>query len=151
MSKKSLNPSNLNFFHSVPIQIRFNDIDKLDHATNSVYQQYLDLGRMDYFDSVLKEVMEWKVEGLILVSISIDFISPVKLYDRVEVRTKITRMGNKSLDMKQEIYNISTGQVSASSSSVMVGYRGLTEESIPIPLRWRDGIRAFEKDVLFEV
>ena len=43
----------LNYFHNTPIQIRFNDIDQLGHATNSVYQQYFDLGKMAYFDHVL--------------------------------------------------------------------------------------------------
>lgn len=38
------------YFHSTPIQIRFNDIDQLGHATNSVYQQYFDLGKMAYLD-----------------------------------------------------------------------------------------------------
>jgi acyl-CoA thioester hydrolase len=47
----------VNFFHITPIQIRFNDIDKLNHVTNSVYQQYFDLGKMDYFNDVLQEQM----------------------------------------------------------------------------------------------
>jgi len=134
------------FYHAVPVQIRFNDIDKLDHETNSVYQQYYDLGRMAYFADVLGEKMDWQEDGLILVSITIDFISPVKLYDNVEVRTKIHHIGNKSLKMAQEIFNHSTGVVSSVSRSVMVGYSNLKGEAVPIPHRWRERIASFEHD-----
>lgn len=146
MSKRSLS-----YYHSAPIQIRFNDIDKLDHVTNSVYQQYFDLGRMAYFDNVLKERMDWSKEGLILVNITINFLTPIRMFDSVEVRTKIVKLGNKSLDMQQEIFNITTGEIAASSSSVMVGFNGTTEEAIPIPARWRERISGYEKDVLFDV
>ena len=146
MSKRSLS-----YYHSAPIQIRFNDIDKLDHVTNSVYQQYFDLGRMAYFDNVLKERMDWSKEGLVLVNITINFLSPIRMFDSIEVRTKVTKLGNKSLEMQQEIFNLTTEEVAASSSSVMVGFNGTTEEAIPVPARWRERISSFEKDVLFEV
>jgi acyl-CoA thioester hydrolase len=84
-----------------------------------------------------------------MVSISIDFVAQVKLYDTVFVRTKIIRLGNKSLDMVQDIFNETTGKVVAKSKGVMVGYNGADEASIPIPTRWRERIAAFESDVLF--
>ena len=37
------------FVSDVPIQMRFNDVDALGHVNNSMYQQYFDLGRVDYF------------------------------------------------------------------------------------------------------
>ena len=130
--------------HKTPIQLRFNDIDVLGHATNSVYQQYFDLGRMAYIKDVLQEEMEWNSEGLILVSISINYLSPVKLYNRVEVRTMVTKLGNKSLNMTQQVYNLSTDTVAAESDAVMVGFCGKNEESIPLPQRWRTKIANFE-------
>lgn len=139
----------LKYLHSTPIQIRFNDIDKLGHTTNSVYQQYFDLGRMAYFTEVLKEQMNWEDEGLILVSINIDYLDPIKLYDQVEVHTKIYHIGNKSLKMAQEILNISTGKLAATSKAIMVGYNNIVESSIPVPVRWRSLIAAYEHDTLF--
>lgn len=141
----------LSFFHSHPIQIRFNDIDQLGHVTNSVYQQYFDLGKMAYFDFVLGERMNFQTEGLIVVTLTINFLSSVKLYDDVEVRTKVTRLGNKSLDLLQEIFDKTSGETVADCKSVMVGFKGETEESIPVPDRWRKKIMDFETDVLFEV
>lgn len=139
----------INFLHTSPIQIRFNDVDMLGHATNSVYPQYFDLGRMAYFEKVLGERMDWRFDGLIMVNITIDFVAQIKLYDSVVVRTKIIRLGNKSLDMVQDLYNETTGKIVAKSKGVMVGYNGTEEVSIPIPIRWRELIVAFESDVLF--
>ena len=141
----------LNYFHISPLQIRFNDFDNLGHTNNSVYQQYFDLGRLAYFNDVLDEQMDWKDEGLILVSITIDFQKPIKLYEHAIVRTKIYHLGNKSLKMSQEIFNQTTGEVAASSKSTMVGYSNNTESSIPIPERWRKKIARYEQDTLFEV
>jgi acyl-CoA thioester hydrolase len=136
------------YLHSSEIQIRFNDVDMLGHVTNSAYPQYFDLGRMAYINEVFGEQMSWNREGLILVSISIDFMSSIKLYDRVRVRTKVVRIGNKSLEMAQDIFNETTNLVSAKSRAVMVGFNGIEEVSIPIPEHWRRQIADFEKDLL---
>ena len=139
------------FFHNTPIQIRFNDIDQLGHVTNSVYQQYFDLGKMSYFNKVLAEQMDWEIEGLILASITIDYINSIKLYDKVIVRSKIYHIGNKSLKMSQNLFDESTGLVAATSKSTMVAFSNKNQSSIKVPERWRERILAFEHDTLFEV
>lgn len=141
----------VNFFHITPIQIRFNDIDKLNHVTNSVYQQYFDLGKMDYFNDVLQEQMNWEDVGLILASISIDYLNPIRLFDEIIVLTKIHHIGNKSLKMSQELYNKSTENIAATSKSTMVGYNNSKEITVIIPERWRKRIITYEHDILFKV
>jgi acyl-CoA thioester hydrolase len=141
----------MQFYHSHPIQKRFSDIDMLGHATNSVYQQYFDLGRMHYFIDVFNEQMDWQEEGLILVNINISYLSQVKLEEDIEVRTKIVKIGNKSVEMHQQIFNLSTQDVAAESKSIMVGYRGKEGVSIPVPQRWSKKIADFEKDIDFSL
>lgn len=143
----SSNPELHKFFHRTPIQIRFNDIDQLSHVTNSVYQQYFDLGRLKYFTEVLQEKMNWDVEGLVLASITIDYFIPIRMWDSIEVLSKVYEIGNKSLKMRQEILNNTTGEVSAASKAVMVCYSNAGGKSIPIPYRWRELIVRFEKDL----
>lgn len=139
------------YFHVTPLQIRFNDFDHLCHVNNSVYQQYFDLGRLSYFNDVLKVKMDWEDEGLILANINIDFQNPIKLYDQAIVRTKIYHLGNKSLKMCQEIFNQTTGEIAALSKSIMVGFSNNTNSTIPVPERWRKMIADYEHDTLFEV
>lgn len=141
-------PESPKFLHSTPLQVRFSDIDQLEHVTNSVYQQYYDMGRMEYFTHVFGEHMNWKIEGLILVSLSMDFISPIRLNDQIEVRTRTYAIGNKSLSMQQEIYNHTNGSVCSRGISIMVACRNLGAETIAVPERWRDKIARFEDDTL---
>ena len=141
----------LNYFHTTPIQIRFNDIDRLDHVNNAVYQQFFDLGRTDYFNEVFGEQMDWTVEGLILANVNIDFLNPIKLHDEIVLRTKIYKIGNKSIKMSQELYNKTANKIAATCKSTMVGFNNTKELTIVIPERWRKSIIAYERDTLFEV
>jgi acyl-CoA thioester hydrolase len=106
---------------------------------------------MNYFNKVLEEQMDWEVEGLILASITINYLTPIFLNDNVVVRSKIYQIGNKSLKMSQDIFDKSTGQVSATSESTMVCFSNKQQVTLTVPKRWRDKIAAFEKDILFEV
>ena len=38
------------FRHTLPLQLRFNDIDLLGHVNNSVYFSFYDLGKARYFE-----------------------------------------------------------------------------------------------------
>ncbi|HPD94425.1 MAG: acyl-CoA thioesterase [Bacteroidales bacterium] len=145
----SSNPKPLKYFHSIPVQVRFNDVDELGHVNNSVYQQYFDLGRLSYFNQVFEEKMNWNVGGLILASIHIEYLHPIHLYDSIEVHSKIYNLGNKSLKMMQEIVNLTTEQVVATNKAVMVCYSDSRKETLPIPDRWRNSIAFFEKDLEF--
>jgi len=141
----------IRYKHHTPIQIRFNDIDQLAHVNNSVYQQFFDWGRMNYFKEVLKEKMDWNVEGLILASISIDFLNSIEMYDEVEVHTMIYHIGNKSVKMSQELYNKTKKCVAATSKSVMVNFSNTSKSTLVVPERWRKNISDYEHEKLFEV
>jgi acyl-CoA thioester hydrolase len=136
------------YFHSTPIQIRVNDIDPLNHVNNSVYQQYFDLGKIAYFDRVLGEHLNLEAEGLVLASITIEYLKPITLYDSIEVLTRIYEMGTKSLKMGQEIVNRASKEVYTTSKSVLVCFSNAIGQSIPIPLDWRERISSFEKDLI---
>ncbi|MDI3526032.1 MAG: acyl-CoA thioester hydrolase [Tenuifilum sp.] len=148
---KTLNPSLHDFKHRSPIQIRFNDIDQLSHVTNSVYQQYFDLGRLNYFTDVFEEQMDWESKGLILASITINYLQPIKMWDKIEVLSRIVEIGNKSLRMEQKILNHSMNSIAAESQCVMVCYSNSLGETIKIPENWQKRIIAFENSVKLRV
>jgi acyl-CoA thioester hydrolase len=137
------------FFHTTPIQIRFNDFDSLAHVNNSVYQNYFDLARTSYFDLVLQEKMQWNIRGLVLKKVSLEFIRPILMDDKVEVQTKINRLGNKSLSMYQQIICANSGETMAICESIMVSFCKSADKPCPIPDEWRIKIGNFEKDIEF--
>ena len=48
-----------NYRHVLPLQIRFNDVDKFGHVNNTVYFQFYDTAKTDYIATVCKGV-DWE-------------------------------------------------------------------------------------------
>lgn len=136
---------NIQFFNEVKIQIRFNDIDGLGHVNNTTIQEYFDLGRLEYFNAVFNYNINWNEFAAIIASIKTDFVFPVFLKDSLLVKTKITSIGNKSMQLIQHLTD-SKGNMKAFCNSVMVGFDQKNQISKLIPNEWRLLINKIEKD-----
>jgi len=134
--------------HSTPVQIRFNDLDVLGHVNNAVYQHYFDLARLSYFSEVIEDVPDWKIFGVMLAKISIEFFQPVSIQDHIIVKTAVESLGRKSLAMVQEIQIKATGKTCAVSRSVLVGFSKVKNETAEIPSGWKSKISQFEETVI---
>ena len=134
-----------NYYHSTPVQIRFNDIDLLGHVNNATIQEYFDLGRMHYIQDIFGEKIFKGKSALIIASIHTDFVAPVYLKENTEVKTAIVHLGNKSLKMEQELIDVSTGKTKAVCKSVMVAIDKEKIEAIRILPEWRKIIGKHEQ------
>ena len=135
------------FRHITPVQIRFNDVDILGHVNNAVHQNYFDYARMQYFRQVFGKDINWKKDSLVLVSIKVDYFSPVSIDDNIEVESRIEMLGNKSITMKQKIISRNTGEVMSSGWSVLVAYDVEVGHTIPVPEEWKNYIISYEKEI----
>jgi len=133
------------FRHAVPVQIRFNDLDLMGHINNATLQEYFDIGRMHYFMDLFEGKLFEDELALVIASYKTDFHFPVLLSHNVEVRTCITRLGNKSLDMRQQIRLVPDGAAVATSDSVMVCFHKETRTSAALPAAWKAVICRFEE------
>jgi len=132
------------FNATIPIQIRFNDIDALGHINNNVYFSFFDLGKTHYFEDLRASYVSW-TDGMIVVArIEVDFIAPVFYKEQIVVESKITKIGNKSAVFIQQIRNSLTNEVKCRAMSVVVTYNPKTMTAMPIPQIWRDAISGFE-------
>lgn len=136
------------FNHVVPLQIRFNDIDRLGHVNNAVVQEFFDLGRISYFNDTLGNLLGKDGQQLVIVSYKTDFYRQIMPYDEVEVRTKIYKLGNKSIRMWQWIALVGEGSPKAINDSVLSGFYSGTDKSMVIPDEWRQIFHLFEKNML---
>lgn len=133
------------FKHKLPIQIRFNDIDSLGHVNNAIYLTYFDIGKSDFFQAVRKDVIDWTKIDIVVANVNIDFFAPTYLHEKLEVHTKVTSIGNKSMKMLQHLINRDTNEVKSISHSVMVGYHPELKQSKVISDEWREAIDSYEK------
>lgn len=60
------------FHHALPIQLRFNDVDKFGHVNNTVYFSFYDLGKTEYFvQSPNQKIPDRKTKCVIKTHINI--------------------------------------------------------------------------------
>jgi len=134
---------NIEFHHILPVQIRFNDIDKFGHVNNTVFFQYYDTAKTDYVVQVCPNV-DWEREAIMVVHIESDFISQIIGECKVGVRTAVSHIGNKSFTLKQEVYDMETNELKCTCTSIMVAYDLINHQSMLLPESWVNAICKFE-------
>ena len=102
---------------------------------------YLDLGKTDFFGSMMRMNYFHEPIDLIIAHVDIDFRAQGKLREPLEVWSEITRIGEKSMTVHQQVVNGATGEVKCDANTIMVGYDFENQCSIRISDRWREAIK----------
>ncbi len=113
------------------IQVRFSDLDFLGHVSNSVYAQYFDLARIDFFNEVDKLS---KTPHNVIASVKMDMLREIRFDHEVVVDTWCSHVGNKSMTIEHHIY--ADGECATTSTSVVVGFDRKTRAAIALPEDW---------------
>ena len=133
----------IKFHHTLPIQLRFNDVDKFGHVNNTVYFSFYDLGKTDYFASVCQE-HNWEKDGIVVVHIEANFISQIFASDNIAVQTAVSEIGTKSFQLVQRVIDIKTNEVKCICKSVLVYFDLEKHESKALNAEWIDAICIYE-------
>lgn len=131
------------FFH--PIEIRYGDLDPQGHVNNAKYLTYMEQARIQY----IRNLGLWKSNsfldvGIILAEVRVTYRIPIQYGTEIKVGVRVSRLGNKSMDMEYSLQDSATGQEMANGSSVLVAYDYRSQQTIPIPDDWREKIAIFE-------
>jgi len=135
------------FKYVTPIQLRFKDIDRLDHVNNACYLTFFELGRVNYFNNVLNRSINWNERGFVTARTEIDHITPLYLLDEVYCFTKVAAIGTKSITIHDCVVKKVNDQLieCANGVGILVAMDYLKKESIEMPLQWKELFEAFEK------
>jgi acyl-CoA thioester hydrolase len=132
-------------FRSVlPLQIRFNDIDMLGHVNNGVYLSYFDLGKVNYFQEIMPEGVNWRNINTVIANINCDFFAPTTFSEQICVVTAVTHIGESSFRLEQRIIDVDSGDVKCVARTVMVAIDPATGHSAPINPEWIRAVEEFE-------
>ena len=85
--------------HETRPEIRFVDVDAFGHVNNAHYLTYFEQARVKYFDDIVGWKYDWSKQGIILARAEINYVKPVHFRDVVVIRTRCTKIGNKSLEL----------------------------------------------------
>ncbi|CAN5282729.1 thioesterase family protein [soil metagenome] len=133
------------FRHEIPLQLRFADLDSLNHVNNANYLTYIELARIFYLEHVLALKMDERY-SVILAKATVEYRRPIHLGDDIKVYTRCNRIGNKSFDLEYELRKTEeAGQtVMATAHTVLVAYDYEAHLPTPIPDSWRQNLIVFD-------
>ena len=102
---------------SVPIGLRWRDMDMLGHLNQAVYHELLEEGRGALFASLDRAAFPF-----VLVRVELDYRHEVRRdHGTVDVVTRVERVGGKSVTLAQEIV-LPDGTIAAEGSSILVAW-----------------------------
>ncbi len=129
----------------VDIQVRFADTDALGHVNNAVYLSWMELGRMAFSDKHWPEI-DWTKTGFILAHVSIDYMEPVFLNDKVKVYMRAGKVGGKSVVLECLITKTDKKgeRPTAKGTNIIVAFDYEKNISVLIPEEWKEAISAEE-------
>ena len=94
------------------VNTRWKDMDSFGHVNNAVFLTYIEDARITLFK---RWNLRDRKKSLIVASLKIDFLRPIKHPSELIIRQRISRVGNKSFDIQSIIYLQDANKPSASS------------------------------------
>ena len=121
-------------FHQ-DLQVRWMDLDPLDHVNNSIYIQYFELGRGKYM-SAASPSWDWHKNMFLIANITCDYRKELKLQDsHPKVWIKTGKLGTKSFELNYLITSMRDNitSIHATGKSIQVMFDMKTRTTIRIP------------------
>lgn len=116
---------------SLPIDVRFSDLDMYGHVNSAVYFSYMEQARVKLFmDTFLK--LSQKGVLLVVVSAECHYKREIFLTDKVIVTVTIDKVGNSSFDLTYNIHN-GDGKSFAEGKTTLVAIDGKSKTPISLP------------------
>lgn len=78
---------------------RFSDTDAMGHINNTAVTQWLEAGRLDFYINHLKTSTP-----KVLRRIEVDYEREMNFRDEAMIRTGVERLSNKTITLRQEIF-----------------------------------------------
>ena len=136
------------FNHRVPIQIRFSDIDPINHVNNAVILEYYDVGRINYFETVLGKKLNWNELLVVIVHTENDYYESINKEDNIYVETRIEKFGTKSMHTFQRIVDKNTNKIKSTCKTVLAGFDRNNNCSVEIPENFKQMFYEFENNLI---
>lgn len=132
---------------SMPVPIRWNDLDALGHVNNIYYFEYFQIARAEYMPAV-SENWNWHQHMFVIAHIECDFFKEITLKClNLIIKAKTSAIANKSFEMKYSITSTAKDGstiIHAKGKSVNVMIDIAEKKSIEIPDWLREDLKNYE-------
>jgi len=129
-----------------PIEIRYSDLDPQGHVNNARFLTFFEQARVNYLIhlGLFDKDQSFIDIGIIIADAHVTFKEPVFFRTDAQVGVRISRLGNKSMQMEYSMRDMDTGLEVASGSTTVVTFDYTAHQTIPVPDPWREVITKFE-------
>ncbi len=124
------------------IKIRGYHLDMFRHVNNARYLEFLEEGRWVFFDATPDFFYRLKDVTFFVVNININYRRPATLGDVLDIQTHLSKIGNTSGVLRQEVYNKGTGELTADADITFVITDAKTQKPLNLNDRLKDVIAA---------
>jgi acyl-CoA thioester hydrolase len=132
----------------VKVRVRYDDLDTLGHVNNKTYLSYLEESRIGYMEDVMGFMRQSLDFDVVVGRIDIKYLSPVFFHDKLEIYTRISRIGEKSYDFECWITKNTDGEMQKAAYALvtMVSVDTKTGKSKPNSEKMVSTILLYEEE-----
>ena len=133
------------FKFSIPIKIRYSDLDPQWHVNNTRYVVYIEEARLAYLMELgLFDGESFLDLRMIIADVHVTYLAPIVLGQNVRVCTRTARIGDKSITFEYRVEDADNGKLLATAEVVGVTYDYRSQKTLRVPEEWRRVIGEFE-------
>lgn len=110
--------------------VRFYETDALKHVSNTVLVGWFEASRFPIFKMFTPE-LDLENWPLILANYNVDFLQQIYMRSEVTVKTGISRIGNSSFEVYQELWQDQLLKAKGATTLVHFDYQTQRSASIP--------------------
>lgn len=126
---------------SLPIEVRFRDLDSLGHVNHAVFISYLEHARNRWWAGYL-DGRPFQEEGYLIARVEIDYRKPILVGDPVRVDLRCTHVGHSSFALGFRLIRSTDEVVLAEGESVQVMMDFAAGRPAPIRARTQAWLRS---------
>ncbi len=129
------------FPFSCPVEVRFGDVDAMNHVNNAVIVSYLELARVRLWQAHFGFSGSAREIPVIVARVALDYRSPIGLEDPVEVGIGVTHVGRTSFAFRYRVE--AAGRLAADAESVQVCFDYGAGRKVPVDAALRRRLDEF--------
>jgi acyl-CoA thioester hydrolase len=116
----------------VDIAVAWGDMDAFQHVNNTVYLRWFETARIAWLDKVEFPESDGKL-GPILRTSYVEYLSPVTYPDKIRVKVRTKKIGNRSVTLEYEVTSEAQKTVVAKGDTVVVLIDYEKGAAVPLP------------------
>ena len=139
--------STLDFKFKHTLRVRWKECDVQGIAYYGSYIDFIDVAQAEYFRNLgilTHQPNDRKVFDLAAVKVTLEYKSPAKIDELIDIFLRVEKIGRTSIDKRSEIYRSDTDELLCSVQSISVNFDSELEKSRVVPTEIKDIIQQFE-------